>query len=79
MIDDGSEEFAAYLAKRKTTKRLTFAGLLLLFVAVVAVPYALMRAHVMEKDVFEIFVFVDIVVLIGAIRAAVTAFKDSAF
>lgn len=79
MHDEGSEEFSAYLAARKRKTRLVFAGLLAVFVGVIAIPYALRSAHLMTKDTFEIFVFADVVVAIGAVRAGVTAFKDSAF
>ena len=51
----------------------------LTFIGIVAIPYGLMRAEIMTYGTFEIFVFVDIVLGVGLIRAFLTRVRDSAW
>jgi hypothetical protein len=74
-----TEDLEVYLVQRKRRRRMLLAAGVVVFIGIVAVPYALMNAGLLKKDTFEIFVAVDIFVAIGLIRGFVTKVKDSAF
>ena len=71
------DEFDTYLVQRRRRRRAFLIVGVLLFIGIVAVPYALMQMGKLEKDKFEIFVAADILVAIGLIRGLVTHLRDS--
>jgi hypothetical protein len=75
----GPEELEAYLVQRKRRRRVLLAAGVAVFIGIVAVPYALMHAGLLQKDTFEIFVAADILVAIGLLRGLITHVRDSAW
>jgi hypothetical protein len=73
------DEFDSYLAQRRRRRRSFLIGGVLVFIGVVAVPYAFMHLGKLEKDKFEIFVAADIVVAIALVRGLITHLRDSAW
>jgi hypothetical protein len=71
------DEFDTYLAQRRRRRRTFLVVGVLVFIGIVAVPYAFMQMGKLEKDKFEIFVAADILVAIGLIRGLVTHLRDS--
>lgn len=71
------DEFDVYLVQRRR-RRLAFLVIgVVVFIGIVAVPYAFMQMGMLEKDKFEIFVAADILVAIGLVRGLVTHLRDS--
>jgi hypothetical protein len=73
------EELETYLVQRRRRRRTLLAAGVAVFIAIVAVPYALMQVGVLAKDTFEIFVAADILVAIGLLRGLITHVRDSAW
>ncbi|HXC24320.1 MAG TPA: hypothetical protein VNU46_00285 [Gemmatimonadaceae bacterium] len=71
------DEFDTYLAQRRKRRRAFLILGVLVFIGIVAVPYAFMQMGRLEKDKFEIFVAADILVAIGLIRGLITHLRDS--
>ena len=71
------DEFDTYLAQRRRRRRTLLIAGVLVFIGIVAVPYALMKMGKLEQDKFEIFVAADILVAIGLIRGLITHLRDS--
>jgi hypothetical protein len=71
------DEFDTYLAQRRGRRRAFLIVGVLVFIGIVAVPYAFMQMGRLEKDKFEIFVAADILVAIGLIRGLITHLRDS--
>jgi len=71
------DEFDTYLAQRRRRRRAFLVVGVLVFIGIVAVPYALMQMAMLQKDKFEIFVAADILVAIGLIRGLITHLRDS--
>jgi hypothetical protein len=71
------EDFEEYLVRRRRKGKLLLVAAALFIVASIAIPYALMRAGVIRSDTFDIFVFFDILLGAGAVRAGLTRLRDS--
>lgn len=71
------DEFDTYLAQRRRRRRTLLISGVLVFIGIVAVPYAFMKMGKLEQDKFEIFVAADILVAIGLIRGLITHLRDS--
>jgi hypothetical protein len=72
------EELEAYLVQRRRRRRLLLGAGIAVFVGIVAVPYELMQMGTIQRDTFEIFVAVDVLVANGLIRG-LTHVRDSAW
>jgi hypothetical protein len=71
-------DFEAYLENRRRTGKILLAVGAALFVAIIAVPYALMHGGVIKKDIFEIFVVGDVLLGAGIARAGMMRLWDKA-
>jgi hypothetical protein len=71
------DDFEIYLANRRKTGKRLLLGAIVFVVASIAVPYALMKASIITKDTFEIFVVVDVLLGAAAVRAGLMRLKDS--
>ena len=71
------DDFEVYLAKRKRTGKTLLVGAAVFLVASIAVPFALMKAGVIKKDTFEIFVVADVLLGAGVVRAGMMRLRDA--
>ena len=76
-ILEDTDEFEAYLAKRRRTGKVILVCTVVLLIASIAIPYALMKSGVIRSDTFDIFVFIDIFLGIGTFRAVMMRLKDA--
>jgi hypothetical protein len=71
-----ADEFEVYIARRRARLRLAMILGVAAFIAVVAIPYAFMRAGALKQDTFEIFVAIDLFILAGLARAFFIYLRD---
>ena len=71
-----ADDFEVYIARRRARLRFAMRIGVVAFIAVVAVPYSLMKFGSLKQDTFEIFVAADLFILVGLARALFIYLKD---
>ncbi len=70
------DDFELYLQRRRRTGKIMLGVTVVLFVASIAIPYALLKAGVIRSDIFDIFVVADVLLGAAAVRAGLMRLKD---